>query len=207
MDNAQTHATRARYDRIAPFYDPLEALIERLSFRHWRQYLWSRVRGLRILEVGVGTGKNIPYYPKGAQVTAIDLSPAMLQQAREKAARAGSLVDLRLMDVQHLEFPDATFDAVVGTFVFCSVPDAIQGLREVRRVTRPGGQILLLEHMRSPNPFIGRLMDLVNPLVVQLMGANINRRTVENIRAAGLSIVRLDDLALGGIVKIIEATR
>lgn len=207
MNDTLTRATRARYNRIAPFYDLMEALAERRAFSRWRQELWSRVRGPRILEVGVGTGKNMPYYPKGAQVTAIDLAPVMLQRARERAAKGGYQVDLRLMDVQHLEFPDAAFDTVVSTFVFCSVPDAIQGLREVRRVTRPGGQILLLEHVRSPNPLVGRLMDLVNPLVVRAIGANINRYTEENIRAAGLNIVRIDDLALGGIVKLIEATR
>ncbi len=165
-----------------------------------------RVRGPRILEVGVGTGKNLPYYPKDVQVTAIDLSPAMLQRAKAKAAQGGYAVDLNLMDAQRLDLPDASFDTVVSTFVFCSVPDALRGLQEVRRVTKPGGQVLLLEHTRSPNPAIGRIMDWLNPLVVRLMGANINRRTVENVRAAGLTIVRVDDLALGGIVKLIEAT-
>jgi ubiquinone/menaquinone biosynthesis C-methylase UbiE len=205
-DNPLTRATRARYNRLAPFYDRMEAMNERSAFGKWRQDLWRRVGGPRILEVGVGTGKNMPHYPKDAQVTAIDLSPAMLQRAKAKAASAGNAVDLRLMDAQHMDFPDASFDTVVSTCVFCSVPDAVRGLREVRRVTRPGGQILLLEHMRSPNRRVGFLMDLLNPVVVRIMGANINRQTVENVIAAGLTIVRVDDLALGGIVKMIEAT-
>lgn len=205
LDDPLTRATRARYNRIAPLYDLLEAMTERRAFNKWRQVLWSRVRGPRVLEVGVGTGKNIPYYPKTAQVMAIDLSPGMLERARAKAAKDGYTVDLRLMDTQHLDFPDATFDTVVSTFVFCSVPDAIRGLQEVCRVTKPGGQILLLEHMRGSNPIISKIMDLLNPLVVRVMGANINRGTVENARAAGLTIVRIDDLALGGIVKLIEA--
>lgn len=206
VDDPRTRATRARYNRLAPFYDRMEAMNERRAFGKWRQDLWRRVRGPRILEVGVGTGKNMPYYPKDAQVTAIDLSPAMLQRAKAKAAREGYAVDLRLMDAQSLDFPDASFDAVVSTFVFCSVPDAMRGLREVRRVTIPGGQILLLEHMRSPKRAVGFIMDLVNPVMVRIMGANINRRTVQNAIAAGLTIVRVDDLALGGIVKMIEAT-
>jgi ubiquinone/menaquinone biosynthesis C-methylase UbiE len=205
-DNPLTRATRARYNRLAPFYDRMEAMNERSAFGKWRQDLWRRVGGPRILEVGVGTGKNMPHYPKDAQVTAIDLSPAMLQRAKAKAASAGNAVDLCLMDAQHMDFPDASFDTVVSTCVFCSVPDAVRGLREVRRVTRPGGQILLLEHMRSPNRRVGFLMDLLNPVVVRIMGANINRQTVENVIAAGLTIVRVDDLALGGIVKMIEAT-
>jgi ubiquinone/menaquinone biosynthesis C-methylase UbiE len=207
IDDRRTRATRARYNRLAPFYDRMEAMNERRAFSKWRQELWGRVRGPRVLEVGVGTGKNMPYYPRDAQMTAIDLSPAMLQRASAKAAREGYAVDLRLMDAQHLDFADASFDTVVTTFVFCSVPDAVRGLREVRRVTRPGGQILLLEHMRSPNRAVGFLMDLVNPVVVRIIGANINRHTVENAMAAGLTIVRVDDLALGGIVKMIEATR
>lgn len=207
MNDTLTRATRERYNRVAPFYDLMEALAEWRAFSRWRQELWGRVRGPRILEVGVGTGKNMPYYPRDAQITAIDLAPAMLQRAKERATKGCYQVDLHLMDVQHLEFPDAAFDTVVSTFVFCSVPDAIQGLREVRRVTKPGGQILLLEHVRSLNPLIGKMMDLANPLVVRMIGANINRHTVENVRAAGLSIVRIDDLAIGGIVKLIEATR
>jgi ubiquinone/menaquinone biosynthesis C-methylase UbiE len=206
IDDPQTRATRARYNRLAPFYDRMEAMSERRAFATWRQELWRRVRGPRVLEVGVGTGKNMPFYPKDAQVTAIDLSPAMLQRASAKAAREGYAADLRLMDAQLLDFPDGTFDTVVGTFVFCSVPDAVRGLREVRRVTKPGGQILLLEHMRSPNRAVGFMMDLLNPIVVRIMGANINRHTVENAIAAGLTILHVDDLALGGIVKMIEAT-
>ena len=204
-EDAQTRSTRARYDRLAARYDDMEAMIERRAFGGWRARLWGRVRGPRVLEVGVGTGKNLPYYPKDAQVTAIDLSPGMLERARARARRDGIAVDLRLMDAQHLDLADGSFDTVVSTFVFCSVPDAVRGLREVRRVTRPGGQILLLEHMRSPNPLLGLLMDLVNPIVVRMMGANINRRTVENARAAGLEIVGIEDLAFGGIFKLIEA--
>ena len=91
------------------------------------------------------------------------------------------------MDVRNLEFPNTTFDTVVATWVFCSVPDAVLGLREVRRVTKPGGQVLLLQHVRSESPLFGRLMDLLNPLVVRMMGSNINRRTVEDVRQAGVN--------------------
>ncbi len=89
IDIRQTALTRARYDRLAPVYDLMEALIEQFSFHRWRERLWSRVRGERILEVGVGTGKNMPYYPSQAQVTAIDLSEKMLAQARKRAQQLG----------------------------------------------------------------------------------------------------------------------
>ena len=199
-----TEITRKRYNRIAPLYDLMEAFVERRRFRAWRSLLWSQVKPGRILEVGVGTGKNMPYYPPGARVTAIDLSERMLARAQERAQRLGLRVDLHLMDVQYLTFPDNTFDAAVATFVFCSVPDPILGLRELARVVKPDGDIWLLEHVRIDKPIIGPLMDALNPLVVRMVGANINRRTVENVRRAGLEIVSVRNLS-GELVKLIHA--
>ena len=185
-DLRATKLTRQRYQRIAPFYDLMELLPER-RYRPWREHLWSLVAGPKVLEVGVGTGRNVEFYPEGMHVTAIDLASGMLERAVKRARELGKQVDLRLMDVQNLEFPNTTFDTVVATCVFCSVPDALLGLREVRRVTKPGGQVLLLQHVRSESPLFGRLMDLLNPLVVRMMGSNINRRTVEDVRQAGVN--------------------
>jgi len=203
-EDAFTRATRARYNRIAVVYDLMEAFIERTAFAAWRQRLWAGVPAGRVLEVGVGTGKNLPYYPAGAQVTAIDLSERMLERTRRRATDLGVRVDLRLMDAQRLAFPAGAFDAAVATFVFCSVPDPVQGLRELGRVVRPGGDIWLLEHMRVDRPVIGPLMDLLNPLVVRMVGANINRRTVENVRRAGLILVSVEHLQ-GELVRLIHA--
>ena len=204
IDTRATATTRARYQRLAPMYDRMEALSER-RFHPWRQELWSLAQGPRILEVGVGTGKNMPFWPHAAEMTAIDLTPGMLGQAQQRAAELKITADLRVGDVQALEFPDASFDTAVATFVFCSVPDPVLGLRELKRVVKPGGQLILLEHMRSPNAAIGQIMDGLNPLVVRIMGANINRRTVENVRAAGWSSERAEDLGMGGIMKLIVA--
>jgi len=223
IDERATALTRARYQRLSPIYDFMEGMAEG-RYRPWREKLWTLVKGPRVLEVGVGTGKNMPYWPKGIQMTAIDLTPGMLEIARRRAQQLGLAadpstgfapaprseakwagLDLRLGDAQALDFPDASFDTAVATFVFCSVPEPVLGLRELARVVRPGGRVLLLEHMRSANPILGALMDFVNPLVVRLMGANINRQTVDNVRAAGLQIESVEDLGMGGIFKLIVA--
>ncbi|MFU8773402.1 MAG: class I SAM-dependent methyltransferase [Anaerolineales bacterium] len=206
MDKRASDKTRARYQRIAPVYDLMESLPEQ-RFKHWRRRLWSLAEGPRVLEVGVGTGKNMPFYPEEIEVTAVDLTPGMLERAGKKAKELNLDVDLRLGDVQELDFPDASFDSVVATFVFCSVADAKLGLGELQRVVKPGGKVLMLEHVRSKLPLVGVLMDVANPLVVRVMGANINRRTVDTVRQSGLSIVRVEDLGFGDIFKLIVARR
>ncbi len=198
---------RKRYNRVAPFYDVEQALGERLFFGRLRRDLWARVPdSARVLEVGVGTGINMPYYPHTARATAVDISERMLGRAEARAKRLGADVDLSLMDAQHLTLDDASFDTVVATFVFCSVPDPVAGLREARRVLKPDGQLLLLEHVRSENPLAGKLMDWLNPLVVRLSGANINRPTVANVTAAGFEELKVSSHLLN-IVKLIEARR
>jgi ubiquinone/menaquinone biosynthesis C-methylase UbiE len=196
--------TKKRYDRLARFYDLLEAPMERLRFAEWRTRLRDGITGERALEVGVGTGKNLPYYPRNVKVTAIDLSPRMLEKARKKAADLGLDVDLREMDVQNLAFPDRCFDRVFATFVFCSVPDPVMGLQELKRVCKPDGKLLLLEHMRPGNALLGFFFDILNPMVVRMMGANINRRTVKNVQKAGWKI-RVEERLSSDIVRWIEA--
>ncbi len=206
VDQRATALTRARYQRLARFYDVMEARSEK-RFAPWRKRVWELVRGPRALEIGVGTGKNMPYWPGDIQMTAVDLTPGMLALARQRAQKLGLSADLRVGDAQALDFPDASFDTAVGTLVFCSVPDPVLGMRELARVVKPNGQVLLLEHVRSVNRIVGALMDALNPLVVRAMGANINRRTVENVRAAGLRVERVDDLDRVGIFKLIVARR
>jgi ubiquinone/menaquinone biosynthesis C-methylase UbiE len=206
IDNRATEITRRRYQRLSRFYDLMETMAEK-RYHPWRERIWSYVDGGSVLEVGVGTGKNLPYYPASMHISGIDLTPGMLEQARRKAKAFGfdSRVDLQLGDAQALDFPDNSFDSALATFVFCSVPDPVLGLREMKRVVRPGGKVLLLEHMRSQNKFLGFLMDILNPLVVRMMGANINRRTVENVRNAELEIEQVEDLGMNGIFKMIVA--
>jgi ubiquinone/menaquinone biosynthesis C-methylase UbiE len=205
IDKQERTRTERRYDRIAPIYDLMEMLPEQ-QFRTWREKLWAQVPEGRVLEVGVGTGKNFPYHPPGVEVAGIDISQRMLQRAQQRAEELGRTLELHQMDAQCLDFPDDSFDAAVATFVFCSVPDAVQGLRELGRVVKPEGRILLLEHVRINEPeVIGRLMDLVDPLVLRLMGPHINRRTEQNVRRAGLQVERVEALAPLDLVKLIVA--
>lgn len=205
MSGNATRKTQARYNRIAPIYDLMETIVERVAFRRWRRDLWTRVGGERILEVGVGTGKNVPYHPPGAQVIAIDISDGMLEQAAERARGLEVDLSLVLMDAQHLGLPDDAFDAAVATFVFCSVPDPVRGLKEIGRVLKPGGRALLLEHVRVDVPIVGAIMDLLDPIVLRLIGPHINRRTVKNVKRAGLKIEQVNQLVVGGLVKTIVA--
>lgn len=204
MSDRASQTTRRRYDRVAGVYDMMEAGMERAAFRRWRSELWAGIEGTRILEVGVGTGKNIPYHPHGAHVVGIDLSPGMLQYARREAMRLKSDVELLEMDVEHLSFGDASFDAAVATFVFCSVPVPVEGLREIRRVLVPGGRLHMLEHVLSGVTGLRQFMHFLNPAVVRAMGANINRETRENILSAGFELESERDLWLD-IVKLFVA--
>jgi len=199
-----TSLTQKRYDRQAALFDAMEAPVEALAFKRLRKRLWSEVHGARILEVGVGTGKNLPYHPEGSRSVAVDLSPRMLRRAARKAGRLGRDVDLVLADAQRLPFREGAFDAAAATFVFCSVPDPVMGLGEVRRVLRDEGQVHLLEHVRAGNRVVGRLMDLINPVAVRLMGANINRDTVDNVERSGFALKVVETRGFG-ILRLIRA--
>ena len=210
-----TAAVKRSYDRFAHLYDFFEKNSGR--FRIWRDMVWSRVEGpdssnsngascRRILEVGVGTGGNFPYYPRGREVTGFDVSEKMMGRAIEKAAGTPVEGRLLLMDAQHLGFADNSFDAVVASLVFCTVPDPVLGLKEINRVVKPDGKVVLLEHVLSANIYLGLLMQAVNPFTRRVFGENFNRKTVENVTASGLLIERVTD-AGWGIFKLIEARK
>lgn len=178
---------KKRYNRISGIYEVMDRMIKEV----WRRELLENVSG-KVLEVGIGTGANLPFYPKQIlSLTGIDFSKGMLKYAREKVSKENYSFPIELIeaDIQALPFPDNTFDTVVSTCVFCSVPDPLVGLKELRRVCKPNGRIFMLEHMRSDIKLVGIVMDMLNPLTVRLWGANINRETVKNIELAGLKIV------------------
>lgn len=193
---------RKRYNRASRFYDILESPMEMMSLREWRINLMKELRG-NVLEIGVGTGKNIEYYPDDITMTAIDFSEGMLKKAEGKAKRYKKKVDLLQMDAQEIKFPDNSFDTIFTTCVYCSVPDPIKGLKEMRRVCKPDGKIIMIEHVRSEKKILGFLMDILNPIVVNIYGANINRKTVENIYESGFFNVNVTNLYSDIVKKIV----
>jgi ubiquinone/menaquinone biosynthesis C-methylase UbiE len=196
-----TEKIQKRYNRISYIYNLMEIPMEMFASK-WRKDITAEVYG-KVLEVGVGTGKNIPFYIENVEIVAIDFSKAMLAKARKKFNQNKKNVTFLEMDVQNMEFDDNTFDCVLSSCVFCSVPLPVLGLKEIRRVCKADGKIVMLEHVRSEKKLLAQLMDLLNPLPLYLYGANINRDTITNIRKAGFSKVHVQNLWLDIFKKII----
>jgi demethylmenaquinone methyltransferase/2-methoxy-6-polyprenyl-1,4-benzoquinol methylase len=178
-----------RYQRIAPLYDLLDLPFEHGRYRRIRPLLFQGLSG-RILDAGVGTGRNIPYYPPGAAVVGIDLSPAMLLRAARRAQSLGRAVELHRMDVTRLALPDASFDAAVASFLFCVLAPELQvpALREIARVLRPGGTLRLLEYVRPTGRVRAAVARLWEPWMAWAYGAGFDRRTEDHVRETDLEI-------------------
>lgn len=194
-----------RYERIAPLYDLLDLPFEYGRYRRLRPLLFDGLSG-RVLDAGVGTGRNLPFYPPGAEVVAIDISPAMLGRAQRRRHFSAATVKLLQMDVTRLGFADASFDAAVATFLFCVLPDELQvpALRELARVVKPGGSIRLLEYVR-PRGLVRRLIStLWEPWTDWAYGASFGRRTEEHLPEAGLELVE-SRFVVDDLVKLLRA--
>jgi ubiquinone/menaquinone biosynthesis C-methylase UbiE len=193
-----------RYERIAPLYDLLDLPFEYGRYCKLRPPLVEGLTG-RILDAGVGTGRNIPFYPPQAKVVGVDISPAMLVRAERRRLSLGADVELRRMDVTRLDFEDHCFDAAVATFLFCVLPDDLQvpALRELRRVVKPGGTIRLLEYVRPRSAIRRAVTRLWEPWVAWAYGAGFDRRTEERVPEAGLEVVG-SRLVADDLIKLIS---
>ena len=183
-------STFERYQRIARVYDVLDLPFEYGRYRLIRRLAFQGPAG-RLLDAGVGTGRNFPFYPPGSTVVGIDTSPVMLARAERRRKSAVAEVELRQMDVTRLDFSDQTFDGAVATFLFCVLPDELQvpALRELGRVVKAGGPVRLLEYVRPQHTIRRALARLWEPWIAWAYGASFDRRTEEHIPEAGLVLV------------------
>ena len=211
--SSATQAIQADYDRFSEKYDELDggAAADALGIEQARADMLGSANG-RVLEVAVGTGLNLPKYKfrQVSKLVAIDLSPGMLVQAKAKAsalALDGAQIEFATMDVENLEFPDASFDTVVDTFSLCVFPDPVAALKEMRRVCKPGGRILLLENSVSDNAVLAAYQKATAPLVAKVGGKGCfyDQDPAALAAAAGLRVVLNRALVAGGVLRQLEA--
>jgi ubiquinone/menaquinone biosynthesis C-methylase UbiE len=196
-----TARQRRVWDKTAPNYDKQIAFFERIQFGGGREWLGARARG-RILDVAIGTGRNLPYYPADATITGIELSPAMLTIAKQRATDLGRTADLHEGDAERLPFDDATFDTAVCALSLCTIPDPAAAISEMRRVLVPDGRLLLLDHIASSWPPIYAAQWLLERVTIRAAGEHFTRRALPLIQAAGFNIVETQRLKAGSVERI-----
>ena len=189
------------WDKAAPGYDKQIAFFEKTWFGGGREWLGERVHG-RVLEVAIGTGRSLPYYRVGAIVTGIELSPAMLAIARQRAASLGREVDFREGDAEHLPFADGSFDTVVCTLSLCTIPSPATAIAEMKRVLVPGGRLLLLDHVGSTWPPVYAAQWLLEQITIRAAGEHFTRRQLPLVQAAGFQVVETERLKAGTVERI-----
>ncbi len=177
---------------------------EELRYSVYKRSLFAKAKGKTLL-VAAGTGLDFKHFPEGLEIVAIDFSPKMLEKAKEKLGDYKGDITLKEADVTNLDFEDCVFDCVVTSCTFCSVPEPVKGLKELWRTLKPDGKLLMFEHVRPGNPFLGAVADLMNPLA-RFFGPNINRQTADNVRKAGFQITREFNVYLD-MVKLFEAKK
>jgi ubiquinone/menaquinone biosynthesis C-methylase UbiE len=199
---AETERIRRLQDKEAPRYDRQISFFERILFGGGREWVCSRAEG-QVLELAAGTARNLPFYPDGIKLTAVELSPEMLMIARKRAKRLSRGVELREGDVQDLDFPDESFDTVVCTLGLCTIPDPRRAVAEARRVLRPGGRLLLLEHVRSPSTPVRAVQRMLDPLAVRFEGDHLTREPLEYLEAEGFEVERLERSKWGIVERVV----
>src|SRR6266542_2608495 len=200
-DPRETERVLRLYEKEADKYDREMNFFDRLLFAGAREWVCAQAAG-EVLEIGMGTGRNIPHYREDVRLTGVELSPAMLEIARARARELGRDVDLRVGDAQALEFPDESFDTVVCTLSLCTIPDDRAAVAEARRVLRPGGHFLLLEHVRSPRLPVRLGQRLLDPLAVRFEADHLLREPLAHLQAEGFDVERLERSKLGIVERV-----
>jgi ubiquinone/menaquinone biosynthesis C-methylase UbiE len=201
----ETERVRRIQDKEAPRYDRQISFFERILFGDGRRWVCSQAEG-DVLELAVGTARNLPFYPDDVRVTGVELSPEMLAIASRRAGELGREADLRLGDVQALEFPDESFDTVVCTLGLCTIPDDRKAAIEAHRVLRPGGRFLLMEHVRSPSLPVRAVERMLDPLSVRFQGDHLLRDPLDYLASAGFDVERAER-SKWGIVERVAARK
>lgn len=194
------------WDKHAESYDRQIQLFERVLFGDSRAWLCRQAVG-DVLEVAIGTGRNLPFYPEGLRITGLDVSPAMLEIAgRREHGSSARDVQLRAGDAQALPYPDAAFDTVVCALSLCSIPDDRRAIDEMHRVLKPAGLLLLLDHVRGANRAVRFVQRLLEPLAWRPGGDHLLRRPLEHMRAHGFVVARRERFK-AGVVERLAARR
>lgn len=198
--------TARKYTRIARLYDLFQWPLEMFHLSSLRNEVIAKVEG-KILEVGIGTGKNLPYYPLSADLIGIDFSSGMLNIARRKAAQIGmNNTTLIEMDIESMNFPDDSFDTIISTFVFCTVPHPDKGLGELYRVLKPGGKAIFLEHMKSGSKELNAILWIMDTFATPMLGTSMLRETQKEIEKAGFTVLESQNKVFD-ILRLIVATK
>jgi ubiquinone/menaquinone biosynthesis C-methylase UbiE len=198
---AATAQQKRVWDKAAPGYDRQIAFFERIQFGGGREWLAERAHG-RVLEVAIGTGRNLPHYPADVTITGVELSPAMLSIARQRAVSLGRDVNLHEGDAERLPFDDASFDTVVCALALCTIPDPAAAVGEMRRVLGVGGRLLLLDHIGSTWPLVYAAQWLAERVTIPAAGEHFTRRQLPLVEQAGFQIVEAERLKAGTVERI-----
>jgi ubiquinone/menaquinone biosynthesis C-methylase UbiE len=192
----ETERVRAIQDKQAPSYDRSMDIFERLLFRGAREWACGQLEG-DVLEIAIGTGRNMALYPPGVRVTGVELSEEMLARARRRAQQLGVSADLHVGDAQDLKFADSSFDTVLITFALCTIPDERRALAEAFRVLRPSGRLVAVEHVRSPIGAVRAVQRMLDPLAVRFAADHLTREPLDHLGAVGFQIDTVERLKLG----------
>jgi ubiquinone/menaquinone biosynthesis C-methylase UbiE len=198
----ETERVRRVQDKGAPKYDREMDFFDRILFKGGREWACSRAQG-KVLEIAVGTGRNLPHHRDDIELSGIELSPQMLEIAKQRATGLGREADFRLGDAQALDFPDASFDSVVCTLALCTIPDDGAAVAEAYRVLRPGGRFSLLEHVRSPALAVRAVQRLIEPLSVRFEADHLTREPLGHLSDMGFEVEEMERSKWGIVERVL----